>query len=361
MDDNKVICFSCLTAYHIFVSYILSKTVYKSNYKIIILSDWRSDVRKAYGNLKKLNIWDEIILAKENSQTLNIVLQQINELDLKNIDVLHSFSWWGSNFNYHLINSVLDKTKVILTDEGLGTYFVKEFDEHLNKKFNYHTLDFNRVSEIWLFDKQLYISKLNKPLRDIQFKKYIDSDLKFEICDELNIIFDYKHEKKDWDILFLDQSLTPSNITSYIEEKYLLMSIIKAAKDYKVLLKKHPIHSNLKFVGLDVNIIEHNIPWEVIYLNEYIENKPQKQNKIIMTYNSSSFLNTRIIFKDINNNFISLSNLLNNFASKTEMNVMFEKFYEKFKKSYRENFYEVKSLVELQYVLNNISNTQKII
>lgn len=353
---TKVICFSCLTPYHVFVSYILSKTVYKDNYKIIIFSDYH--LKKISENSSKLALWDEIILIEEKNRTINSIKQQLNTIDFKNIDTLHYFSY-GSTFNRILIDSLFKKTKIILTDEGLSTYFIKEVCGFF--RYNYKPqktpIDLNKISEIWLFDKRLYVSNLHKPIKDIEFKKYLDTNLKFELCNELNIIFDYEYKKKDYDILLFDQCLTLSNITSFTDEKILLTNIIKATKDFNLLVKKHPSDLKDKYLGLDINILEDNgIPWEVIYLNEYVKNNSKIQNKVYISYYSSSLLNTCIIFKNFNSNnyYISLNKLLTHFINDSSNTILLETYYRNSKKFYKENLYEVESFEILNNILSNI-------
>ncbi len=81
-------------------------------------------------------------------------------------------------------------TTVNLTDEGVMTYIIKESVQQwaADTKSSKMPLDFNKISEIWLFDKRLFISDIDIPLREIEFKKYIDTDLKYVLRDELNYI-----------------------------------------------------------------------------------------------------------------------------------------------------------------------------
>ncbi|MBF8984162.1 hypothetical protein IZY60_11495 [Lutibacter sp. B2] len=359
MDNHKVVCFVCLTPYHVFVSYLLSKTVYKNNYKIIMLSNYNVAVERAYKNSNKLNLWNEIILIKERKESSDFVREQLNDLDFKNIDILHYFSW-GSRLCSNVMNYVLDETKIILTDEGVMTYVVKEAYKNWTKKYKdkKNPLDFHKISEIWLFDKRLYVSKLKKPLKNIEFKKYLDSNLKFELCNDLNILFDYKHKKNDYNLVFFDQYLALAQIITSTEEKHLLINILQTAENLKVLIKNHPRDSNDKYTGLNIDIFkDKDIPWEVIYLNEYIKNKSKIKNKIYMTYSSAAMLNNRILFKDFDtsNNYILLNKLLLNFTNNFEINVTLKKFLKKFKKLYGMNFHEITTFSHLNNVLNNIS------
>ena len=359
MTDRKTVCFSCLTPYHVFVSYILSKTVYKNDYKMILFSDHY--LKQVYERSMGLKLWDKIILIEEKNKPWNLIQPQLQQIQtvLKDIDVLHYFSW-GSISNSVLMNFISNNTRLILTDEGVMTYSIKEFYHNWKKTNNiqYDPVDFNRISEIWLFDTQLYISELNKPLKDIEFKTFLDGDFKFEFCNDLNVLFDYKHEKRDWDILFFDQPLALANLISYSEEKLLLMRILQEAKGFKLFIKKHPSDYAGKYTNLGVHILQcGNIPWEVVYLNEYIENGLNKQNKLYMTYTSSAMLNTRIIFKDLDASsyFITLRKLLKNFSEGFRQDKTTEKLFQKFRELYGKNFYEIESFEELKNVINGLS------
>lgn len=353
--DYKTICFSCLTLYHVFVAHILSKTVYKNSYKMIIFSDHH--LKKVYERSMELNLWDKVILIEEKNNPLHSVQQQLNQINLKNIDILHYFSW-GSLLNCILPNYISSSAKIILTDEGIMTYGVKEFYENWKKINNiqYDPIDLNIISEIWLFDTRLYISEFNRPLKNIDFKTYLDNDLKFEFCKELNILFDYKYEKREWDILFFDQPLALANIIPENKEKSLLTNIIQSLKKFNLLIKKHPSNLDMKYTDLDVDVLPcGNIPWEVIYFNEYINRKSNMQNKIYMTYNSAAALNTRIFLKDFdtNNYFIILNKLLINFTDTPSLGKITERLFQKFGELYEKNFFEIESFEKLK----NISDT----
>lgn len=355
MADHKTVCFSCLTPYHVFVSYLLSKTIYKNNYKIILFSDHYH--KEIYQRSVGLNLWDKVLLIEEKKRSQDFIRSQLHQIDWKQIDILHYFSW-GSIFQLLLMDAVSDHTKLILTEEGIATYYIKEAVEHWKSKYSpYHDpVNFHKIAEIWLFDTRLYVSELNKPLKNIAFHEYLNEDIKLELCNELNTLFGYTHQVKEWDILFFDQPLSLAHITSRLEEKNLLTDIVNAAKPVKLLLKKHPTDYADKYAGLDVPILHgDNIPWEIIYLNEYVQKDSPLKNKIYMTYNSSALLNTRILFKDLecSNLFISLNKLLNKFTGTPQVNALLEKYFQKFKEFYGENYYEVDSLEMLENILKN--------
>lgn len=353
LSDPRSVCFSCLTPYHVFVSYILSKTVYKDDYKTILFSDHYH--RQIYERSPGLKLWDEVILIEEKNKPWQSIEAQLNRIDFKKVDILHYFSI-GAVFQLLLMDRIQDHTKLILTEEGVGTHFIKEGCECYKERLNMQRppIDFRKVSEIWLFDQRLYVSEFKTILRDIAFKEYLDSDLKLEFRDELNTLFDYKHEKQEWDILFFDQTLTLAGITSYAEERSLLAGITKAAENFNLAIKKHPTDYDGKYAGLGATILKcGNTPWEVVYLNEYIEHHSDLKNKIYMSYDSSAFLNTRTAFKvlDGSNHFIGLSKLLGKMTHTPQISRLLERYYERFKALYGTNYYEVESIDALEKLL----------
>ncbi|RUT57718.1 glycosyl transferase [Clostridium botulinum] len=73
---KRKIMFSCITTYHMFVAYILSKTVYKNDYKIILVASGHNDYEKICKNMGDLNIWEEVVLI--NEKTVILILLKIN-------------------------------------------------------------------------------------------------------------------------------------------------------------------------------------------------------------------------------------------------------------------------------------------
>ncbi|WP_434304827.1 glycosyltransferase [Clostridium botulinum] len=357
---KRKIMFSCITTYHMFVAYILSKTVYKDDYKIILVASGHNDYEKICKNMCDLNIWEEIVLINEKNGDFNFVKNQLESVNFNDIDILHYFSW-GSIANYILLEFVMPHTIVNLTDEGAMTYIIKESVQQwaADTKSSKMPLDFNKISEIWLFDKRLFISDIDIPLREIEFKKYIDTDLKYVFRDELNYIFGYEHKRDKFDIVFFDQYLTLSGQTNFSQEKYLLMNIARLAKGLNLIIKKHPTDSANKYKGIEIdNILMDMVPWEVICLNYYIDD--ELNNRVFMTYASTAMLTNIFLFDNSlkNNTFIFLYNILNNLAGKNAGYENFNIFLNRIKDVYDisfvvpESFYEVKKYFSVNVMKN---------
>lgn len=349
--NNRKICFSCLNPYHLFISYILSKTVYKNDYKVLLLSDYHGVIRRAYKNiLGHVKLWDEVILIKDRSYNQRHI--ELKKINFNDIDVLHYFTY--AFYNYILFDYLEDTTKIILTDEGTMTYLFREsFDIS-----GMGTIDFNKILEIWLLDKNLYVSKLNKPLENIKIEKsFRNSSLLNEICKELNYIFDYNHSQIHSDIVFFDQPLKKANILNYSQEKKALLKVFNELKSYKVAIKKHPSDYYSKYDGIKSNIIKDNeAPWELILLNECLKNESNLYNKVFISYHSSSLINSQILLKIFNipTKSVFMYKYLESSTKKVVVHRVFEELIREFKKYYGENIHDISSLEELRLLLNKL-------
>jgi len=359
VNNRKRICFACITTCNLFVAYILSKTVYKKDYKILILSDFiKEDVYSKI--LKECSVWDEVILIREANRfpgkCFKDIRLQLKNIDFSNIDILHYFSFPRNSYSFILFDYILEKTQIIMTVYSMATYYIKEYYLSFKRMERYLNVDLDRISEIWIYDKRLYIGKLlERPVKNIEIIKYIENEkLLKEFCYELNKIFNYTHESMDYNVIFLDQPLAEKYIDSN-KERQLFSRILEELRNNKVLIKYHPRSSIRKYKDFKVNIIkENNVPWEVILLNEL--NSKNLNNKIFISYFSDTLTTTHIFLNNLNipHKVIWLKDIFQdciNIPIGLEGDSMSKIFIENFKKIYGKNFYDIKSIDELRKVL----------
>lgn len=356
-NNKTTVCFACLTPFHLFLSYLLAKTVYRDDYRILLLSDSHPKLREAFDRLEALDIWHEVMLINDYNQSYPSMRQQLSQIDFKSIDIVHYFSFGAASYNYLLLDYISGNTKIILTHEGIMTYFIQEMCEHCKRKYNLNPIDLNKIGEIWLLDKTLYTGKLNRPLFNIEIKKYLEDPLKYELCNELNFIFNYKYEKNNYryDLLLFDQCLALAHILTPLQEKQLLASLIKEASKYDLMIKKHPSDSNNKYDDLNITLLEPNdIPWELIYLNQLINDESQA-NKVYLSYHSGAIINTNILCTNTNNQFILLNKILDAYKGYIEdpqyHNVV-TNFLNHFTTLYHHNTLQLNSLSDLKDFLH---------
>lgn len=347
MNNRRVICFSCINEYHIFITYILTKIFYKDDYIIILISDYHSNLIKIYERLKtSSHVWQEVFLIKEESGTA-----QLSTINLKNVDILHYYTY--ALFNYNLLNFITKDTKVILTSDGIMTYI---FSESF-KVNNVSPIDLLKINEIWVFDKDLYISKLDRPVKEIPMNIILeDSLLLIEICKELNELFEYNHKNINSDIIFFDQSLSKSRIVLNTYEGELLNEILMTLNQYNMLIKIHPSDTADKYTCFNENIFNYiNIPWELVLFNEIISNRDYLKEKVYISYNSAAIFNTKKIldYCNINSHYIFLNELIKRYRTNNSI-FLIRQCISKFIEKYYENIYIIGSISELDRLLNNI-------
>lgn len=354
MENQKKVCFACIVPCNLFVSYILSKTVYKDDYKVLILSDHH--FKKTYSNImNNCKVWDEVILIKESRQPYNHIRSQLTNIDFKDIDILHYFSFAQNSYNFVLLDYIPEHTKIIQTVFSMATYYIKEYYLYFKRLVPSANVDMERIAEIWVYDKELYIGEmLKRPIKNIEIIKYMkDLVLLNEFCKELNMIFDYEHNPIDFDVLFLDQPVSEKYISPHTE-KGLFIKLLNELEGKKVVVKHHPRSSPHKYKGLDVECLKsYDAPWEVVLMNEIKHNPSNLNNKIVASYFSDALMVTHLLLTklDIPITTLRLKGILQRITPIKIGDGLYEKFIGRFKEVYSDNFYDIQSLDELKKTL----------
>ncbi|WP_053956734.1 hypothetical protein [Inediibacterium massiliense] len=355
---KKVVCFACFTAPNIFNSYILSKTVYKNDYKVLILSDW--NCKEIYERIINGNyIWDKVILMKEAGakrydERLLEIKKQLICLNIKNADIVHYFQINQNSYLLTLFDYIPKKTKIIQTVFTASSYYVKEYYLYVKKLLKGRNIKINinydRVSEIWLYDKRLYIDRLLKrPIKEIKIGEYFrNKALLKEFCYELNMIFGYKYTPMKYDVLFLDQPLR--RLLDEKTEKMIFKELLNEFQGMKVTVKNHPRSSlENKYKDFHVKVINENkVPWEVVLLNEIRANNVQ--NKVFVSYFSDTLITTHLFLSKlgINHYAIRLRKVIDQYSKIPIGDPRFEDFTYVLKKFYGKDFYDISTVDELK-------------
>lgn len=317
----------------------------------MLLSDCHNILEIAYENIiNKFDVWSEIILIKEKHQPIS--RQELAKIDLKDIDVLHYFTY--AFYNHLLFDYIKEKTKIILTDEGVMTYLIKE-SFGTNKPIN-----IERISEIWLLDKNLYVSNFTRTLKNIPMEKYLcDDRLLTEMCKELNRLYNYNHEKINSDFIFFDQPITKVCLITEPKEKQILAKIFAGLDRDKIIIKKHPSDFYYKYQDFSFDIIKNDngVPWELVLLNEYLNNRPNLYDKVFISYYSAALINSKI-FLDIFRipcKVIFLFKFLEDEIKKPVTHLIFKQLVNRFKKLDEKNIYALNSIDELRNIIKNFN------
>lgn len=320
-QPKKHICFSCLTPFHVFTSFLLARYVYSSCNNILFISNF---IENAYDIIKKIDEFDIFTYTKvidERNRDEDYIYSQISVLKDFEIDVLHFYSW-GSKANLLLLSCLQPSTKVILTDEGIMTYSPLEFAREYITRHNCFFLEeflTTQVDEIWLYNPVLYNSALAKNILKIPTKMFLRS-LELEV---LNYIFsvDMGLIGKDFKVLFLDQNLSVAGLVPLEVEKFLFKTIMNFLDEKKVLLKKHPSDGNFlekynEIRDLNVEILFNNFPVELLLVN--LNKVKSLTEKVFVTYFSSSVFNVPVFTQDSKYKIFLLSNIFSKIVNSSD-------------------------------------------
>lgn len=364
----KKVCFSCHTAYQLFVAHFIGIIYYSKYTKILIVNDNSKAIRNILENINKTGIWNEVIIIKEYGVTDDDVYKQLIDINLNDIDIMHYFAPWGVRMGRILLNIMDPKTKLILTEEGIAGYYpIKSYDINykiygqqyddstVNMNFNFNVFD-----ELWVFDKKLYDNSIsNIKVKTIDVIESFKLKNK-QLLNKLNILFEYKNNIINENIIYVDQYLSDAKIMDADYEKYIIKNIIDICGVENIIVKQHPSlfssekynkYKKIKFYNSE------NIPWEVILLNELYNNESFLKNKILIAYNSTMLLNTLILQKKSKNkcNIIFLYKIFKDLVDDNE-NSIHNDIHNKIMKSGYENIYVPNSFCELKFIVNKLLN-----
>lgn len=359
------VCFACVTNYNIFVSYLLSRTIYKKDEKVMIIHNSLENAELTYIRLKELDLYDKVIMIDEKFDSPVFIQNQVSKIDYETFDILHFFSW-GTRYSCELFNKLKENTEIILTEEGILTSTVSEaYDDFIKNNIVDIKIDLNKIDKIYLFNKNLYNSRLNRPLVNIDLISYLeDKSILKMFCKELNYIFNYNYQEiTNSDILFFDQYLSLQRLISDNDEVFILHMISKCLSNYKLTVKNHPRESIDKYSNLNFKLFKHTyVPWEVVKLNSILEGNDKPS--IYMTYNSTALINNNILFSKFGSGdkLIFLHRIMKNYLLE-QLNVyeynsnlnIFESYLQKYMNEYkRENIFIPETFTDLGIILNKI-------
>ncbi|ADL52094.1 hypothetical protein [Clostridium cellulovorans] len=351
IDRDKVL-FSCVTVYHLFTSAILSEIYYKDKKKVLILSNLIESAEKLYENLKKSCIWDQVILFDEKRVLDSHSAEEYKELFLE-CGTLHYFTF-GTPLNESIISLINPNTKMILTDEGLMTYFIKEFlpGYIINRGYTARQIKLDFADEVWVYNKDLIISEFEQPVREIQMPE--KEKLK-PIVQKLNLLFNYNPKPMEEGVLFFDQYFEYSELFTKEDEITMQASILNVLDKQKTFVKKHPRIDISKYNNTSITIMENSdLPWELLRLNELMEN--QSKPRVFVTYFSTAILTDFMIGKKYsaeNNSYILLEKIIKEFGYHEDLKFLY-KIIEKLENNFHKKIYLPETIDQLSEVFEQV-------
>jgi len=194
--------------------------------------------------------------------------------------------------------------KIVILEEGLGSYNGNLFSEKksdillekVSKLFNRMicSTGYRNISKHYYFQPELVIGIDNSCKLRIPS---ISSNPRLK--NVLNEIFEYKSERKfsDIDFILFDQPIVNDGIVEInVDEDTLTSAIISELSIGNYLIKLHPRDESNKYAHLDIkseSIINSHYPWELVYLNENLE------ETILISIMSSASFSPNIVFNNV--------------------------------------------------------------
>ena len=304
------------TTYQIFVGTWLCQTIFSNDTVDVIVSDHMNDSKKLAENMKKTDVFDNIYyvhtkdLRNNGLNRVNRYISYFNPflildkyislskkydvLCIANIDNFSKLMYKSLSNNYRkeISNTEL---KLYIFEDGISTYS-KLFETYYNssRQYRFERL-FNRnknviygnVDCLYVFEPDCML--WNQGIKVLEIPHIDPLNEEFKNC--INIIYDYKNMTDVYDkkYIFMEESYYADG--EYVDDVGLLKIISEIVGQDNCMVKIHPRNPENRFgkLGYKTNI-NTSIPWEVIVLNQDME------NKILITIGSTSVINPIRIF-----------------------------------------------------------------
>jgi len=310
--EEKTICFACGTEFHLLVSYILSTTIYSKNRKIIFLYK-EPRLIKYIDNTFNIDIWDDVVII-DPSVPMDEINNQIKYF-LHSIDTLHFFSIGFFPFNQLFIRCCEQGKKIILTDEGIGSYlpfqrFSSWIERYDPQKILTAGVDLKRVDEIWLFNPLLFLDETNIILKKIDIQDFYNACREnYYLVDIFKKLFNINEDISfEFDFVYFRQYYSLRGDLSTAVDSFLDCQICGLLEQNKVFIKDHPAFPNNPYKKFTNKPFSLNIPWEVLIILNKIDNSIHiKMPQVYISATSSAMFNTNTL--GLSGDFIFINNI----------------------------------------------------
>lgn len=275
MMDQNVICFACGTSFQLLVAYILSTTIYAKNKKYLFVIKIPY-LLKFIDILQTIHLWDELVVI-ELDKPIELYDQLFQEWVPK-IDVFHIFSCGYLSFNRLFFACGIKGKKIILTEEGIGTYIPSRFNSWIEKhdpnRVVTNGFELEKIDEVWVFTPQLFMEKLPSIIKEINLEKF------YKACSENpQLVADFKKLfvqrddiHFDYDFIYFRQYYSLSEYYSKSTDTFVDELVCDVLKSYKTFVKDHPAYTNNPYKTIIDQPYSLDIPWEVLLILTRIDN-----------------------------------------------------------------------------------------
>jgi hypothetical protein len=353
---RKKILFACGTEFHLLISYLLATTYYANDEVTVLLyPDPRLDrYRSRAVSLRnwKVQLLEGVIGSGLENSKVNAISDEF--------DVLHFFSFGYPFFN-KLFAEFNNKDKsVILTDEGVFSYFIfrrfSAWEKHFDPEKNISAgFDPYQVKEIWLLAPDLYSDQPVPIIKQIGVIPFVEiCKTNQDILQGFRILFPLRFPKKfNKKYIYLKQYLPLLELITDDFDRF-EEDIVKTSVDNENLyIRRHPVDiANQKrdrLNGNDYSDID-SIPWEALLLHSMISTDLDFDNpELFISTGSSAMFNTCAL--GFTGKFVFTNKLLNTYFNDDDETISI--LIEKCRMLYPQNsFIEVSTLESLGNTLS---------
>ena len=307
----------CNSSYHIFLSVWLKITEFKNDNVDIIVSDHTFGSEKIAERLKSADCFENVYYVKTKAYIKKSASPKIY-LDYYLCDAaLRRYISLNKKYDILLAANIDSFTKLLyiaivngfgkkrnpklsfyIFEDGTSTYsklFEKFYNlSKLGRRASMLPLKpkviYKNVKGIYAFDKDAFLWKTDAPI--IQIKKIDKSKKEFKKV--INYVFDYEslQDKYDRKYIFFEENFLAGGYYD-VKDTELVKKIADIVGRENIMVKIHPRNPKNRFKNLGYKTNENTaLPWEVIVLNENME------DKVLLSIASTSILNPVRIFGD---------------------------------------------------------------
>ncbi len=363
MKGNEKILIVCNTAYQIMVATQLRHFFFKNDEVHLLVSDHMNNSETIAENIKKSHFFNDVIyvrnkklVVKQGSKfrairrTINRTKETLNNLRIIR-NLVKTFGYYDelcvsniSIFTILLLHRLKKKNvRLSIFEDGFSTY-CRSF-KNSDHASTIHRL-LNKKGMLG-YAQRLFL--FNPQLLEWEFAGEVVALPKFsrennEIKTQLNRTFQFDNVKDDYSkakYLFMEESFFADGFK--VNDVELVQKIVEHTNINDVCVKLHPRNAINRFkpLGIKTNV-NFDIPWELIILNQNIE------NITLLTISSSSALTPYLIF-NLPVKSISMLNLLNEKPGEMqgELGIFMQKIYQ----LYPEVFFAPKTLNDFFKIL----------
>lgn len=363
---KKKVLFLINTYFQLITAIQLTLTEYKNYCVDFLISDNSKNYEKIAGNIKELNIINQVFTVKTKSL---IIPRKVKEKIKAIVNIVNSSTYIKNNvtiennydvfafhnldcFSYMLYQEMEKRNhsiEVVRYEEGFSIYLsfndrvkMEKLCEAFCKLFRRRSVK-GAISKVLLYHPEYLTYEMPYIVKKIELLSKSNKELKQLI----NHIFEYEHfEKKDMKSIIFEECFYADG--NPINDYELFCKVCELFPQKQVMIKLHPRNEINRFQNIGIEVMEKSeIPWEVIQMNNNCD------DLIFITITSGSVLGTLLYFEESIPTVFLYKLVTGKFALKTN----YEKYLMKIcDTNLRNNIFVPNSIQELETIIGELKN-----